>query len=265
MAQSLVSDALWERIEPLLPPPKRRRFRFPGRKPLDRRKVLTGIIFVLKTGIPWEELPQEMGCGCGMTCWNYLCAWQRAGVWQRLHQILLAELQGAERIDWSRAAVDSTHSRALGGGEKTGKNPTDRGKLGSKHHILTDAQGLPLAVTVTASNIPDVKELLHVVDAVPPVPGKIGRPRRRPEELYADRAYDSDPHRQELRQRRIIPRIARRFTAHGSGLGVYRWVVERTGSWLHSFRKLRLRTDRIGGIHEAFVALASSLICMWFL
>src|SRR6266436_164738 len=97
MAQPLVSDALWERIEPLLPSPKPRRFRFPGRKPVDQRKVLTGIIFVLKTGIPWEELPQEMGCGCGMTCWNYLQAWQRAGVWQRLHEVLLAELQEADR------------------------------------------------------------------------------------------------------------------------------------------------------------------------
>src|SRR5207302_8140287 len=81
MAKPLVSDALWERIAPLLPPPLRRRFRFPGRKPLDYRKVLTGIIFVLKTGIPWEALPQEMGCGCGMTCLNYLKAWHGAGVW----------------------------------------------------------------------------------------------------------------------------------------------------------------------------------------
>jgi transposase len=80
MSKPLVSDALWERLEPLLPPPKPRRFRFPGRKPLDRRKVLTGIIFVLKTGIPWEDLPQEMGCGSGMACLNYLKAWQDAGV-----------------------------------------------------------------------------------------------------------------------------------------------------------------------------------------
>src|SRR6516164_5856352 len=72
MAGPLVSDALWERVKPLLPPPKPRRFRCPGRKPLDERRVLTGVIFVLKTGIPWEELPQEMGCGCGMSCWNYL-------------------------------------------------------------------------------------------------------------------------------------------------------------------------------------------------
>src|SRR5947209_15266104 len=92
IAKALARGALWERLEPLLPPPKPRRFRFPGRKPLDRRKVLTGIIFVLKTGIPWEDLPQEMGCGSGMACWTYLKAWQDAGVWEKLHCVLLAEL-----------------------------------------------------------------------------------------------------------------------------------------------------------------------------
>jgi len=265
MAKPLVSDALWGRIAPLLPPAKPRRFRYPGRKPLNPRKVLTGIIFVLKTGIPWEELPREMGCGSGMSCWNYLHFWQLSGVWQRLHQVLLSELQEADRIDWSRAAVDSTHARALGGGEKTGENPTDRRKLGTKHHIVTDAQGIPLAVTITGSNVHDVRELLHVVDAVPNVSGKVGHPRKRPDVLFADRAYDSEPHRRALRQRGIIPIIARRNTEHGSGLGIFRWVVERTASWLHSFRKLRLRTDRAAGIHEAFVALASSLICMSFL
>jgi transposase len=265
MAAPLVSDALWERIESLLPSEKPRRFRFPGRKPIDRRKVLAGIIFVLKTGIPWEQLPQEMGCGCGMTCWNYLQAWQKAGVWKRLHEVLLAELQEADGIDWSRAAVDSSHARALGGGEKTGKNPTDRGKPGTKHHIVTDGQGIPLAVTITGSNIPDVKEVTNVIDSIPEVPGHVGHPRKRPDTVYADRGYDSDPHRAELRARSIKPEIARRNTEHGSGLGVYRWVVERTVSWLHSFRRLRLRTDRTANIHEAFVALGSSLICMWFL
>src|SRR5205807_2884128 len=103
MAQFFVTDALWQRIEPLLPPPKPRRFRYPGRKPLPLRKVLTGILFVLKTGIPWEDLPWDMGCGCGMSCLNYLKAWQRAGVWERLREVLLAELHEADRIDWSRA------------------------------------------------------------------------------------------------------------------------------------------------------------------
>jgi hypothetical protein len=91
-------------------------------------------------------------------------AWQRAGFWERLHQILLDELQEADRIDWSRAALDSTHARALGGGEKTCENPTDCRKLRTKHHIVTDANGVPLAVTITGSNVHDVKELLHVDD-----------------------------------------------------------------------------------------------------
>ena len=90
--------------------------RFPGRKRLDDRKVLTGILFVLQTGIPWEYLPQEMGCGSGMTCWRRLREWQEAGVWQRLHELLLARLNQADRIDWSRAAIDSSHVRAFGGG-----------------------------------------------------------------------------------------------------------------------------------------------------
>src|SRR6185312_9923752 len=123
MAKPLLPDGLWKRVEPLLPPLKPRRFRFPGRKPIDNRKALTGILFVLKTGIPWEDLPQELGCGSGMTCWRRLRDWQAAGVWQTLHETLLTELQANDRIDWSRAAVDSGSVRALGGGEKTGPNP----------------------------------------------------------------------------------------------------------------------------------------------
>src|SRR6266550_2919468 len=112
MAKPLVSDALWQRIEPLLPPPKPRRARSPGRRPLDYRKVLTGIIFVLKTGINWEDLPAELGWGCGKTCKHYLKAWYRAGVWHGVHQLLLLDLQEADKIDWSRGAVDSTKARA---------------------------------------------------------------------------------------------------------------------------------------------------------
>ena len=179
----------------------------PRGKPLDYRKVLTGIIFVLKTGIPWEQLPQEMGCGCGMTCLNYLNAWQRAGVWEKLHQILLAELEQADKLDWSCAAVDSAKARALGGGDQTGPNPTDRGKPGTKHHVLTEGQGVPLVTHSTGANVPDVNELLPLVDDIPPVRRKADRPRGVPDNLYADRAYDSQPHRQELEARGIDPHL----------------------------------------------------------
>src|SRR5262249_49991363 len=128
MAKPLLTDELWRRIEPLLPPPKPRRFRFPGRKPLTHRQALTGILFVLKTGINWNDLPRELNCGSGSRCRRRLAEWQQAGVWVQLHALLLDELQGADKIDWSRAAVDSSFARALGGGAETGPNPTDRGK-----------------------------------------------------------------------------------------------------------------------------------------
>jgi transposase len=105
MAAPLVPDELWSIVEPLLPAPKPRPKG--GRRPLDNRAALTGIIFVLKSGIPWEMLPLEMGCGCGMTCWRRLRDWQAAGVWQRLHEVLLARLREADQINWSRASLDS--------------------------------------------------------------------------------------------------------------------------------------------------------------
>src|SRR6516165_6687386 len=89
MAKLIVDDMLWNLIEPLLPAPKPRRFRYPGRKPVSNRQALTGILFVLKSGIPWEMLPQELGCGCGMTCWRRLRDWAKAVVWDRLHRASL--------------------------------------------------------------------------------------------------------------------------------------------------------------------------------
>jgi len=265
MAKPLLPDELWTKVARLLPPPKPRRDIYPGRKPLDRRKVLTGILFVLRTGIRWNDLPREMGCGSGSRCRRYLRAWDRAGVWDRLHELLLAELHEADKIDWSRAAVDSAHVRALGGGTSTGPSPVDRGRPGSKHHAVVERHGIPLATTTTAANTPDVTALPRVVDAVPPVRGRRGRPRRRPKRLYGDRGYDSDPHRAAMRRRGIDPQFARRRTPHGSRLGVFRWPVERFFAWLHAFRRLRLRTDWDDLMHDAFLTLATCVICFNFL
>ena len=112
-----IDDELWALIEPLLPKVERRRTH-PGRKRLDDRKVLQGILFVLHTGIQWEWLPQELGFGSGMTCWRRLRDWNQAGVWQRLQEILLAKLRGTDQLDFSRAAIDTSHVRALRGGPK---------------------------------------------------------------------------------------------------------------------------------------------------
>jgi transposase len=126
---------------------------------------------------------------------------------------------------------------------------------------LVDATGIPLAWAVTGGNRNDVTQLVPLIDAVPPVRGKVGRPRRRPERVTADRAYDHRPQRRELRKRGIKPEIARRKTAHGSGLGRARWVVERTFAWLHNFKRLLVRYDRRAEIHEAFLAIACCLVC----
>jgi transposase len=106
----VVSDELWELIEPLLPS-RERRFRYPGRRRLPDRQCLQGILYVLHTGIPWHDLPPELGLGSGVTCWRRLEEWQLAGVWERLHRLLLTKLRAADAIDFSRAIVDSSRCR----------------------------------------------------------------------------------------------------------------------------------------------------------
>jgi len=121
MARELVPDDLWELVEPLLPK-RKRRFRYPGRRRVDDRVALRGILFVLKTGIPWEDVPREMGCS-GMTLWRRLREWQEAGVWDELHRVLLGRLRHADRLDWSRAVADSGSVRAVLGGRKPAPAP----------------------------------------------------------------------------------------------------------------------------------------------
>nr|WP_286160441.1 IS5 family transposase [Streptomyces yunnanensis] len=254
-----VDDELWAVIQPLLPKVERRT-RYPGRKRHPDRLVFQGILFVLHTGISWEQLPQELGFGSGMTCWRRLAEWTEAGVWPRLHEVLLAKLRGANALDFSRAAVDGPHT-GVKGGSQTGRSPVDRGKTGSKHHLITDATGIPLAATLTGGNRNDVTQLIPLLQAVPPVRGKRGRPRRRPDVVLGDRGYDHDKYRRLVWDLGVKPLIARRGTEHGSGLGSQRWVVERAFAHLHWFRRLRIRWEIRDDIHEAFLTLGCALIC----
>lgn len=134
--------------------------------------------------------------------------------------------------------------------------------MGSKHHLITDAAGTPLAVILTEANRHDVTQLLPLTEAIPPIRGRRGRPRQRPRKVYADRGYDHDKYRCLLRARGITPVIARRGVAHGSGLGTKRWVVERTFAWLHAFKRLRTRSERRADIHQAMLSLACAVICL---
>lgn len=199
----------------------------------------------------------------------------------RIGDDLLAQVAGLERrrrvAATARSAAGQTPGRrATGhvpGGDrrlpcsgaqgrpKTGPSPVDRRKPGSKHHVITDAGGIPLAVSLTGGNRHDVTQLLPLIDKVPPIKGIRGRPRQRPDRIYADRGYDYDIYRRALRTRGITPVIARRGVDHGSGLGTRRWVVEQTIALLHWFRRLRMRWEIRDDIHQAFLTLACAIIC----
>ena len=216
---------------------------------------------MLYTGIRWEFLPQELGYGSGTTCWRRLLDWNAAGVWQRLHEVLLAELRGAGALDFSRASVDLSHLRAMKGGPATGPSPVDRGKTGSKHHLIVEAHGIPLAAITTGGNRNDVTQLMPLIHAIPPARGVRGRPPQRPRHLYADRGYDHDKYRGQVCALQITPHIARRRTEHGSGLGVHRWVVEGAIALMHWFRRLRIRWEIRDDVHHAFLTLGCAIIC----
>ena len=134
--------------------------------------------------------------------------------------------------------------------------------MGAKHHLIVDARGLPLAWSASAGNRNDVTQLMPLLDRIPAVAGRVGRPRHRPVMIVADRGYDHDKYRRLLRKRGIGHRIARRQTEHGSGLGRYRWVVERTFAWLHAFRRLAIRYERRGDIHQGLLGLGCCIICL---
>jgi transposase len=150
------------------------------------------------------------------------------------------------------------------GGADTGPNPTDRGKPGSKRHVVIDANGIPLAVTVSAANVHDSQKLEVTVDAIPAIRQCVGRPRRRPAKLHADKGYDFPRCRRALRRRAIVPRIARRGIESSERLGRHRWKVERTLAWFARFRRIAVRYERRSDIFVAFHHLAAALITFRF-
>ena len=157
--------------------------------------------------------------------------------------------------------VDAVLVRAFGGGEGTGPSPVDRSKPGTKYTLVVDRHGVPLAVRAAGANASDHTQLFPLLLAFPQVGGKPGRPKELPDEVYADRGYDSQAARDLLRWLGIEPHIARRGEAHGSGLGKVRWVVERTISWVKGLRRMRVRYDRSAVIRDAWTSVAASVIC----
>jgi transposase len=151
------------------------------------------------------------------------------------------------------------------GGDETGPNPTDKGKPGTKRHVVVDRGGIPLAVLLSGANRHDSMLFERLIDAIPPIRTARGGRRKRPEKLHADKAYDIPRCRQFLGQRGIKCRIARKGIERNDRLGRYRWIVERTLAWLSRYRRLTIRYERRADIHQGFLSLGCALICCNFL
>src|SRR5205085_91696 len=146
-------------------------------------------------------------------------------------------------------------------GVLTGKNPTDRGKKGTKRHLLVDGKGTPLALRITGANRNESLEAMNLVDDIPPIRGRRGRPRQKPKALYGDRQYGTPRNHKGLKERGIEDHLAQPRTPHGSGLGKVRWVVESTLSWVGQARRLKIRYDKLPAMHRAFHYLQMARIC----
>lgn len=235
-----------------------------GRPRVANSIVMKVIWFVLVTGVRWADVPWQLGCS-GRTAHRRLREWEEKGIWDRLHAQLLRLLNQENKLDPDTVIVDSVIVRAFGGGEATGPSPVDRGKKGTKHTLLVDSLGVPLAIHTAPANASDQTEIIPLVLDFPTIEGKPGRPKELPDEVYADRGYDSESTRWIMRWLGIEPKIAKRNTEHGSGIGKVRWVVERTISWLKGLRRMRVRYDRLGVMIDAWTTVAISVICfnMW--
>ena len=259
MVEQIVPNDLWVIAASVIPPQGERPHG--GRRRTDARRTLAGILYLLRWGLPWRTLPLALGLGSGRTCERRFLEWVKQGVWARLLRVMLDHAARHGVLDWSRAALDSASIPAPRGDAHTGPNPTDRGKAGSKIHLLIDGQGLPFAVVISGANVHDSRQLEATVDAVQGVRnGRRGRPRRRPRKLHADKGYDYPRCSRSLYMRGIVPRIARRGIESSARRGRHRWRVERTLSWILAYRKLAVRRERCAEAFLALCELACALI-----
>ncbi|MFD5430299.1 IS5 family transposase [Streptomyces sp. NPDC127084] len=243
LSQRLVPDGLWELVAPLLPSFNSRP-QGGGTAPLDERAVLTAVVYVLTSGCAWRHLPETFRVSPA-TAHRRFTAWTKAGLWRRLNRAVLDELGARNELDWTSAIVDAASVRAKRG-PLTGPNPVARGKKGSKLHVLSDAQGLPLAVAVSGANMHDSLALKPLIRGIPAVRSRRGPRRRRPVKLRADKAYFSADHVAWLRERGLIPRIAQPGIESGERLSRYRWKTESSIAWLFDYRRLTIRYERKG-------------------
>jgi len=253
-----IPDELWEKIEPLLPPPKQKKKS--GRPRMDDRKAMTAIFYILRTGCQWKALPRSLGAPS--TVHDRFQEWREAGIFEKMWEEGLMEYENKKGIDWKWQSMDGAMTKAPLGGEGTGRNPTDRGKSGTKRSLLTDGNGIPLSVTVDGANRHDKKLVEGTLEAI-----IVERPS--PEEveqnICMDKGYDYPDVRElvekygytahirsrgeEIKEKKEIP-----------GYRARRWVVERTHSWMNRFRRLLIRWEKKVENYLAMLHFACSWI-----
>ena len=215
-----------------------------GHPPASTVRVLGVLRVFLREGTPWRSLRASAEKASGSTLRRCLAAWSRTALLERVHALLVRMLRGHPDL-----ILDSCSVRAKRGGDLTGPNPTDRAKRGSKYHVATTGDGVPVACAVTGANVPDTVLFERLFLAAF---GVLARIRT----VLADKGYDAERHRELCRKFSVRPRIHKRGRAPGSGLGKRRWPVERTNAWLLENRRLALRYDRCGFIIKSLLQIA---------
>ncbi|HEX2951924.1 MAG TPA: IS5 family transposase [Armatimonadota bacterium] len=253
-----IPDELWQRIAPLLPKPKPKKK--PGRPRMDDRQALTAIFYLLRTGCQWEALPRCLGARS--TVHDRFQEWRAAGFFQHLWQEGLAAYDAVEGLDWEWQSMDAAMTKAPLGGKDTGHNPTDRSKIGTKRSILTEGNGMPVAVMVAGANRHDMKLTEGTLERL-----VVTRPdptAAAPQHLCLDKGYDY-PQIEELVARWGYTAHIRRIGEDAStqertpGYRARRWVVERTHSWMNRFRRMLIRWEKKNENYLALVHFA----CAW--
>jgi len=250
-----VSDELWERVQPLIPPaPSHAKG---GRPRMGDREAFAAIVYVLRTGIQWNALPRELGASS--TVHDRFQDWERAGLFKALWQVGLQDYDELIGIQWEWQAVDGAMTKAPFAHAATGRNPTDRGKQGVKRSLLTDGAGIPLALVIAGANRHDMKLLCATLDGI-----VIARPepsQEQPQHLCLDAGYDYPACREQIETHTYLPHIRSRGQEQQekittAGFRARRWVVERTHSWLNRSRRLLVRWEKKAENYLAFLHLA---------
>lgn len=265
-----LSDSFWERIKPLLPKPKSRfrgrgnqRKHIGGRPAADPRKVIEGILYILRTGCQWNAAPREFGSG--KTLHKYFQKWSRSGLFKKMWKAGLSEYDEVKGIDWQWQAADGAITKAPLGGQASGANPTDRAKRGTKRSLLVEGKGVPLALEVGPAQRHEVKLLAATLDGI--VVDRPAPSQEEPQNLCLDKGYAGEPVNQLVGQRNYeihVPdkKNAKQKRKRKRGRRkARRWVVEVTHSWLNRFRRLLVRWEKKSSNYLSMLYFACAIIC----